>query len=209
MRFFSNIAFVATIVLLLLKSLGAAQAQCAPLPYSLSNGQPADATQVMANFNTLHNCITSQSSLPIVGPGGGTISLQNPTATSNYNFNFPATAGSVGALLTSGGGGPNTSTWTSVGSSGHSLPYLDGANAWTGIQKFATVLGAVATQSGSSYTLASSDCGATVLFTNSAPVTVTTTNSLPVGCAIALEQGGLGQITVVSGAGAAQHSAHG
>ncbi|RWF42420.1 MAG: hypothetical protein EOS65_09105 [Mesorhizobium sp.] len=36
----------------------AAQAQCT-LPYQLTNGQPADATQVMANYNALIDCINA------------------------------------------------------------------------------------------------------------------------------------------------------
>jgi hypothetical protein len=186
----------------------AARAQCAALPYTLSNGNPADATQVMANFNTLHNCITSQTSVQIAGPGGGTISLLNPGAAANYNFNFPATAGAKGALLTSGGGAAVAETWTPVGASGHALPFLDGANVWSGAQTFGSVLGAVSTQSGTTYTLAVGDCGTTILFTAASAVTVTTTSSLPMGCSIAIEQVG-GQITVATGSGATQHSAHG
>ena len=29
---------------------------CAPLPFTIVNGQPADGSQVMANFNTIENC---------------------------------------------------------------------------------------------------------------------------------------------------------
>jgi hypothetical protein len=186
-----------------------AQAQCAALPYTLSNGNSADATQVMANFNTLRNCITSQTSLQVAGPGGGTISLLNPGATATYNFNLPATAGTKGALLTSGGGASAAETWTSVGASGHALPFLDGANVWSGTQTFGSVLGTVSTQSGATYTLAAGDCGTTILFTASSAVTVTTTSSLPKGCSIAIEQGGGGQIAIAAGTGATQHSAHG
>jgi hypothetical protein len=70
------------------------------------------------------------------------------------------------------------------------------------------VIGAVSTQGGTSYTLAATDCGTTILFTNASPITVTTLNSLPVGCAIAIEQGNAGQITIGAGTGASQHSAH-
>jgi hypothetical protein len=185
-----------------------ADAQCPALPYTLTNGQPADATQVMANFNDLFNCIETPTILPVYGPGGGVVSIQNPGATASSNFNLPATAGAVGSLLTSGGGGSNPTTWTSVGTSGHVLPFLDGANAWSGTQTFGPVIGAVSTQSGASYTLAATDCGTTILFTGASAIAVTTLSILPVGCSVAIEQGGAGQITVTAGAGATQHSSH-
>jgi len=186
--------------------IGAAEAQCPPLPYQLSNGQLADATKVMADLNALFNCIGTN--LQVSGPGGGVVSIENPNATTNYNFNLPATAGAAGALLASGGGGANAATWTSVGVSGHALPFLDGANTWSGTQTFGSVVGTVSTQTGTSYSLAVSDCGTTILFTGAAAITVTTLGSLPAGCSIALEQGGSGQITIVAGAGATQHSSH-
>ena len=89
------------------------------------------------------------------------------------------------------------------------LPFLDGNNTWSGTQTFGPVIGSVSTQSGITYTLAATDCGTTILFSNSATITVTTLNSLPAGCAIAIEQGGNGQVAISAGAGATQHSAHG
>ena len=58
------------------------------------------------------------------------------------------------------------------------------------------------------YTVAATDCGTTILFTSSSAITLTTLNSLPAGCSIAVEQGGSGQVTIVAGSGATQHSAH-
>ena len=52
------------------------------------------------------------------------------------------------------------------------------------------------------------DCGKTIIITNASAITLTTLNSLPIGCAIAVEQGGAGQITVANGSGATNHSAH-
>jgi hypothetical protein len=204
MRWTKFPAAIAAVVYLVLGSLGAANAQCPTLPYTLTNGQTADATQVMANFNALANCLNV-----VDGPGGGVVAIENPGATANYNFNLPATAGAAGQVLTSGGGGSNPETWTATGTSGHALPYLDGANTWSGTQTFGPVIGAVTTQAGASYTLAATDCGTTILFTNASAITATAPNSLPAGCAIAIEQQGAGQVTIAAGAGATQHSAHG
>lgn len=200
---------IASLVVILIQGIAAAQAQCPALPYTLTNGQTSDATQVMANFTTLLNCIGAPtSSVQISGPGGGTVTIQNPSAASSYNFNLPATVGPAGSLLTSSGGGSAPTTWTQTGSSGHVLPFLDGSNTWSGTQTFGPVIGAVSMQSGASYTLAATDCGTTILFTSSSPIALTTLNALPAGCSIAIEQGGTGQITINPGSGATQHSSH-
>lgn len=187
-----------------------ASAQCT-VPNQITNGQVADANQIMANFNAVLNCLANPSptpNIPLSGPSGGIISLQNLGATSNYNFNLPATPGNAGDLLTAGGTA-NSQTWTPTGTSGHVLPFLNGNNTWSGTQTFGPVVGSVSTQSGTVYTLAASDCGTTILFGSSTTVTVTTLNSLPAGCAIAIEQGGAGQIVIAAGAGTTQHSSHG
>src|SRR5258708_4526662 len=62
----ATLASIVTCACLALSSLHAAQAQCT-LPYMLANGQIADASQVMANFNALANCLS---------PGGSTNSVQ-------------------------------------------------------------------------------------------------------------------------------------
>jgi hypothetical protein len=206
-----NIRFslIAAVAFLTVCNVGAVRAQCA-VPNQITNGQVADASQLMGNFNAVLNCLASPvaPSFQLSGPGGGIITMQNPAATANYNFNLPATPGNAGDVLTSGGGA-NPETWTSTGASGHVLPFLDGSNSWSGTQTFGAVVGSVSTQSGTTYTLAASDCGTTILFNSGSPITVTTLNSLPAGCAIAIEQGGSGQIAINAGSGATQHSAHG
>ena len=203
------ILFLALAVLFLAIDGRAAEAQCT-VPNTLTNGQTADASQVMTNFNALLSCINGGQfpSINLSGPGGGIVTMQNPSATANYNFNLPATAGNSGDLLTSGGGGSSPETWTSVGTSGHVLPFLDGNNSWSGTQIFGPVLGSVSTQAGTSYTLAPTDCGTTIVFTNSSAITVTTLSTVSAGCAVAIEQAGTGQVTIAAGTGATQHSSH-
>ncbi len=79
---------------------------------------------------------------------------------------------------------------------------------WSGIQSFGEVIGGTSIQSGTSYTLAATDCGTTINFTSGSAITVTTLNSLPIGCGIAILQAGAGQITVANGASATMNSAH-
>src|ERR1700761_1965390 len=121
---------------LIMACTSAANAQCT-VPNLITNGQVTDAAQIMGNFNALLNCIvnpTPSANLQFSGPGGGIVTVQNPGAAANYNFNLPAAAGNAGDLLTSGGGGANPETWTATGASGHALPFLDGTNVWSGTQ---------------------------------------------------------------------------
>ena len=85
---------------------------------------------------------------------------------------------------------------TAVGTSGATLPVLNGTNTWGGTQTFGTVVGTVTTQSGTTYTLAASDCGTTIRFTNASAVTVTIPQGLAVGCSIAILQQNTGAVSV-------------
>lgn len=48
------------------------------------------------------------------GGSGATVTLQNTSATSAYNFNFPITAGSSGQMLQSGGGAATANAWSTA-----------------------------------------------------------------------------------------------
>jgi hypothetical protein len=198
--------FVATLFGIGLCVCGKAEAQCPALPNTITNGQVADATQVMGNDSALLACLNNGEFVPNVTSdlvvSGDVIGLAPTTVTagSYTSGNFTVDAN---GRITAASSGPGT------GNSGHVLPYLDGNNNWSGTQTFGTVIGTILTATGTSHTLSASECGTTILFTNSAAITVTTLASLPAGCAIALEQGGVGQITIVAGSGATQHSAHG
>jgi hypothetical protein len=61
------------------------------------------------------------------------------------------------------------------------------AGTLTGVT-FGWSLGTWSTQSGTTYTLASSDCGTGIKFTNASAITVTVPATLPVGCNVALKQ---------------------
>lgn len=57
---------------------------------------------------------TGQLNLASSTGGGASVTVQNRTTTSAWNFNLPTSAGTTGQLLTSGGGGTGNMTWTSV-----------------------------------------------------------------------------------------------
>lgn len=104
-----------------------------------------------------------------------------------------------------------TAAAQNTGTSGANLPFLNGSNAWSGVQTFGNVFGTVTTQSGTTYTLASTDCGTEVVFTNASAVTVTIPATLTTGCNIAiLQTTSAGQVTVTGTAvsAATLHSAH-
>lgn len=107
--------------------------------------------------------------------------------------------------------GLGTAATANTGTSGHTLPYLDQANAYSAAQTFGSVFGTVSTQSGTTYTLASTDCGTEIAFTNAAAVTVTIPAALTTGCNIAiLQTTAAGQVTVTGTAvsAATLHSGH-
>jgi hypothetical protein len=60
-------------------------AQSCSIPNTLTNGTNADATQVMANFNALLNCVNNQSA-----PRGYLSGLTLSTAGSSPNFGIAA-----------------------------------------------------------------------------------------------------------------------
>lgn len=155
------------------------------------------------------NATLTTTTSTFLGAGGGTsITLaQNQWACPTSNgTDYDTFVGAAGAVTVSNSDGTLTISPTS-GAVVASIA-LGHANTWSGAQTFGEVIGTVSTQSGTTYTLAATDCGTTVLFTNGSAITVTTLNSLPVGCSIAIEQGGAGQITIANGSGATSHSAH-
>src|ERR1700733_11224068 len=67
---------------------------------------------------------------------------------------------------------------------------------YLGTQTFSDVIGKVTNQTGATYTLALSDCGTEVSFTNASAVTVTIPATLFAGCNIAIYQAGAGQVSM-------------
>lgn len=69
---------------------------------------------VLSTTPTLTNPLTN--TLGIKGSTSGTISILPQAIAGTYNFNLPTTAGSLGQVLTSGGGSTTAMTWSNVGS---------------------------------------------------------------------------------------------
>jgi len=117
-------ALAALVPLLFAAATG--HAQCA-LPYTLTNGQPPDATKVMANFNALLACLS---------PGGSTNAVQYNAGSGTLGGVGPLTDGQLvigstgnapqAQTLTAGTGisitnGPGSVTITATGGSGNGL----------------------------------------------------------------------------------------
>lgn len=95
-----------------------AQATCT-LPYALTNGQVADATQVMANFNALLNCINAGA------PGGSVNSVQYNAGGTSFGGVAPLTNGQV--AIGSTGNAPQAATL----SAGSGIVITNGAGSVT------------------------------------------------------------------------------
>lgn len=127
----------------------------------------SSATLTIANGKTL----TASNTLTLVGTDSSTLNI--------------GTGGTLG-----------TAAFQATGTSGATLPFLNGTNAWSGANTFSEVLGTVTSQSGTTYTFATTDCGTEVSFTNSSAITATIPATLPVGCNIAVLQAGTAKVSV-------------
>jgi hypothetical protein len=145
------------------------------------------------------------ANLPVIGGGAG--ACPGLGSVTGNTSKFVTNTGSN----TTGQGG----SWDASGN------WVNNANAvftnvpqtFSSQQIFGSTIGTQNNQSGTSYTLClnsaqsgcaaiGSDCGKTVYFTSSSPITVTLPNNFPVPCTVQLEQGGTGQITTVAASGA-------
>src|SRR6266481_2321232 len=128
MRLNNIVTLGVAFVLLILCNLNPAQAQCPALPNQLTNGQTADATQVMANFNALSNC---------AGPAGPANAIQYNTGAGSLGGLGPLNNGQlvIGATggtpqvqtLAAGSGiaitnGPGSITIAATGGTGGNVP---------------------------------------------------------------------------------------
>jgi hypothetical protein len=131
--------------------------------------------------------------------------------------------GAIPVMITLPAGGGCTTSGTSIlkgngsggcGNATAGTDYLAPASpipspTLTGVTTFSgSYLAHVTTQAGTTYTLASTDCGTKVLFTNASAVTVTLPNSLSIGCQIALAQYGASKVSVSAASGATLNSPH-
>lgn len=108
---------------------GTAHAECPPLPNTISNGQPADASKVMGDLNHLRDCLNgdagtiSTPSVTIESPAGPAVTINAPVVTSSYALSLPAGPGTAGQVLTSMGAGQQL-VW--AGSTGGGAAPVDG-----------------------------------------------------------------------------------
>jgi hypothetical protein len=115
-------------------------ATCPTYPFTLTNGQIADANQVMANFNSILNCANSSLqptiTFPISIANGGSGQTTAGAALTAFGGlainNNLSDLGSVSTARTNLGLG--TAALANTGTSGHALPFLDGSNTWSNNQ---------------------------------------------------------------------------
>ncbi|TCU67440.1 hypothetical protein EDE08_11014 [Bradyrhizobium sp. R2.2-H] len=183
----TSAAFVALALLIL--GSERARAQCV-LPYQLTNGQVADATQVMANYNALIACLTSAA------PAGSNNALQYNAGSGTLGAVGPLTdgqlvIGSTGAApqahtLTPGSGivitnGPGNITISTVPGGGSGLygPVISGrpTAASTGLVNWLNQNGGTSTDSavGLSINVPSSSGAVSGLFAAAPPTPYTIT----------------------------------
>ncbi len=100
------LSYIVAAALLVIGSSDLARAQnCAAYPYTLTNGQPADANQVMSNFNTVRGCGNNS----LLGKNNNLSDLQSPaTARTNLGLGTAAVenlANATAAAVTDDGAG--------------------------------------------------------------------------------------------------------
>jgi hypothetical protein len=155
--------------------------------------------QTFANGKlSLAGATSGNAVLQAPATGGGTITLPSGTGTLSFGA-----GGGGGVTSVTCGTGLTGGTITGTGACAIDLAH---ANTWVATQTFGPVVGAVSTQSGTTYALSANDCGTTIRFTSATAVTVTTYAAAVVGCAVAIEQASAGQVTIANGSGATLNS---
>lgn len=181
---------------------------------ALGVGLPVGTSGANTIVETLGTGLLNAAVMPVIPLSSGVSGVLSGALGGTGVSNTGLTITLGGALVTSGA---NTLTLTTTGATNVTLPTtgtlaaLGNANTWTATQTFGQIGGYLANttiQSGTTYTLASTDCGTMIRFTSGSSVTVTLPNSLAIGCQVAIAQEGAGQITLSAGAGSTLHSAH-
>ena len=132
-------------------SSSALAANCSTYPYTLTNGQTADATQVMANFNSILSC--ANSNLAHNGTNNDITSINGlltPLSVPQGGTGATSIAGIISNL------GLGTAALQNTGTSGANVPLLNGANFWSNVQ---TVTVGASTTPGSYVGLQPTDFG--------------------------------------------------
>jgi hypothetical protein len=129
------------------------------------------------------------ANLPVIGGGAGVC-----PAVGSVTGNTTKFVTNTG-VTTSGSG----VSWDASGNlvTNANAVFTNVAQTFSAAQTFGSTIGSQNNQTtGTGYTLQLSDCGKTIYVTVGVAFTITTLNTLPVGCTIAVEQGGAGQVTI-------------
>jgi hypothetical protein len=151
-----------------------------PLPFNLTNGTVADAVKVMADFQAIVVNVNENAANGAMFPGG-VLSPQyggTGSSVSSYDQN---------AILVGGSDGSLTSSPVLIDAS------TGGINGFRGVQN---------AQTGTTYTIQSTDTGKWVTHDNGGAVTVTLPKTAPIGFVCEGMQIGAGQVTYSAQSGA-------
>lgn len=149
MRLIGNLALTALAILLAVSCFDEAQAACT-LPNTLTNGQAADASQVMANFNALLACVNSGGATP----GGSTNGVQYNAGGGSFGGVNPLTNGQ---LVVGSTGNPPQATTITAGpgitvTNGAGSITIGTAGGGTGSGLYSQVMSATPTSAGTGLT---------------------------------------------------------
>lgn len=149
------------------------------------------------------SCAYQSATVYDCASGGQVLTLATGLPISTGVSGLGTGVATAAAIATNATGGVGT-----IGTSGATVGLLNGTNTFSGTQTFGAVVGGVNVQTGTTYTLAATDCGRAVHVSNGSAITVTTFQAAVVGCVINVVQGGAGQITFANGGSATLVSAH-
>jgi hypothetical protein len=144
------------------------------IPAVSSTVFPTGTTLQVTNYSASTEAVTTT---PTVNAGGGCVTATGIPSGDTWSISSNGTTldcvQTVSGGVTSVTNSDGTLTISPTTGAAVASLALGHANTWTGAQTFGAVNGGTNVQSGSTYTMASTDCGKTIVSTNAGAVTMT------------------------------------